>query len=160
MLDLGGRNLPDSPGARRFAKYYDRSPLGPPLLLLARETASGRLVGMASLLPSMLRVAGQPVRAAISADFAIESGHRGLGPALPLQRAALEALSEEGLACAYGCPNPLSEPIVKRVGFENVGELRRFVKVLRTRLLVDQFVNRPRLARVLSAASRACSSTR
>ena len=77
------------------------------------------------------------------------------GSAPPLQRAALEALADEGLACAYGCPNPLSEPIVKRVGFENVGELKRFVKVLRTRLLVDQFVDHPRLARMLSA-SLAC----
>ena len=154
VLELGGRNLPDSPGARRFCKYYDRSPLGPPLLLLARERATGHLVGMASLLPSMLRVRGHPVRAAISADFAIEPGHRGLGPALPLQRAALELLADEGLACAYGCPNPLSEPIVKRVGFESVGELTRHVKVLRTRLLVDLFVRRPRLARMLSAVSR------
>ncbi len=154
VLELGERNLPDSPGATRFCKYYDRSPLGPPLLLLARERATGALVGMASLLPSMLRVEGHPVRAAISADFAIEAGHRGLGPALPLQRAALELVAEEGLACAYGCPNPLSEPIVKRVGFESVGELARYTKVLRTRLLVDLFVSRPGLARMLSAASR------
>ena len=62
VLDLGGRNLPDSPGARRFAKYYDRSPLGPPLLLLARENASGRLVGMASLLP-IDAPGGRPARA-------------------------------------------------------------------------------------------------
>ena len=109
---------------------------------------------MAALLPAMLRVSGQPVSAAISADFAIDPGHRGLGPALPLQRAALELLAEEGLACAYGCPNPLSEPIVKRVGFENVGELTRHMKVLRTASLVDLFGAAPRLARMLSAVSR------
>ena len=57
------------------------------------------------------------------------------------------------MVCAYGSPNRLSEPIVKRVGYEDVGQLTRYVKVLRTRLVVDQYVHRPGPARFLSAAS-------
>ena len=40
LLRLAG-NLPGSPGARRFEKYYDRSPFGPPSVFLAREPAIG-----------------------------------------------------------------------------------------------------------------------
>ena len=58
--------------------------------------------------------------AAISADFAIDPAYRGFGPALALQRATL-VLDEQGMLCAYGCPNELSEPIVKRVGYADVG---------------------------------------
>ncbi len=152
VLRLAG-HLPDSPGAARFAKYYDRSPHGPPLLFLAREPASGRVVGMAALLPTRLRVGGEPVPAAISADFAIDPAYRGFGPALSLQRATLKVLGEQGMLCAYGCPNELSEPIVKRVGYEDVGGLTRFVKVLRSRLVVDLYVRRRRAARLLSAAA-------
>jgi len=152
ILRLAG-NLPGSPGAERFAKYYDRSPFGPPAVFLAREPESGQAVGMAALLPSRLRVLGKPVAAAISADFAIDPDHRGFGPALALQRASLKSLAERGMVCAYGCPNPLSEPIVKRVGFAEVGALTRFVKILRGRLLIDLYVGRPRLARMLSASS-------
>jgi GNAT superfamily N-acetyltransferase len=152
ILRLAG-NLPDSPGAERFAKYYDRSPFGPPAVFLAHEPGSERAVGMAALLPSRLRVGGKPVPAAISADFAIDPEYRGFGPALALQRASLKTVAERGMVCAYGCPNPLSEPIVKRVGFEEVGALTRFVKVLRGRLVIDHYVGRPGLARVLSASS-------
>ena len=142
LLRLAG-NLPGSPGARRFEKYYDRSPFGPPSVFLAREPGSDRAVGMAALLPSRLRVLGKPVAAAVSADFAIDPEYRGFGPALALQRASLKSLPERGMMCAYGCPNPLSEPIVKRVGFEEVAALTRFVKVLRGRLLIDLYVGRP-----------------
>ncbi|MBN1529453.1 MAG: GNAT family N-acetyltransferase [Thermoleophilaceae bacterium] len=151
ILRLAG-HLPDSPGAERFAKYYDRSPYGPPSVVLAREPGSDRAVGMAALMPTRLRVGGQPVPAAISGDFSIDPEYRGFGPALALQRASLKTLPERGWMCAFGCPNELSEPIVKRVGFEETGPLTRYVKVLRTQLLVGAYVRRPRLRRMLSAA--------
>ena len=152
ILRLAG-NLPDSPGAARFAKYYDRSPYGPPFVFLAREPESGRAVGMAALLPARLRIGGEPVPAAISADFSIDPAYRGFGPALALQRATLKVLDEQRMRCAYGCPNRLSEPIVKRVGYEDAGELTRFVKVLRTKLVVDLYVHRRGPARLLSTAA-------
>ena len=153
IIELTERVLPDSPGTARYDKYYERNPFGPPSIMLARERESERLVGMATLFPTRLRVAGESVPAAISADFAIDPDHRGFGPALALQRASLATLGGSGLMCAYGCPNPFSEPVVGRVGFTEVGQLTRFVKVLRTRLLVDLFVSRPLLARVLSGLS-------
>ena len=58
---------------------------------------------------------------------------------MPLQRAAVNALSEHGLACAFGYPNEHSEPITRRVGYVDLGRLTRFVKVLRSRVLVEQY---------------------
>jgi GNAT superfamily N-acetyltransferase len=154
IVELTYRVLPDSPGEVRYAKYYENNPQGPPSVMLARERETGRLVGMATLFPAPLQVRGESVPAAISADFAIDPEHRGFGPALALQRAAVESLAGQGLLCSYGCPNPFSEPVVKRVGFEEVAQLTRYVKFLRARLAIDLFVGRPALARVLSAASR------
>lgn len=148
MLDLAARNRP-GPRSRleaKYVKYYEHNPLGAPSLFLARDNESGRLVGMAAVFPTNLWIAGERVPAGIGGDFAVDEGHRGVGPAVALQRATIPALAERGLKCAYGSPNKSSEPIVRRAGYADVGRLSRFVKLLSARPLVDRYVGRPRLA--------------
>jgi hypothetical protein len=157
VLALGYRNLPPAiQGDReaRYSKYFEDSPLGPPAFFLARDNDADAFVGMAAVFPTQLRVFGELVPAAVAGEFAVDDGHRGLGPAIPLQRAAVAALGERGLACAYGYPNEDSAPITKRVGYANLGPLTRYVKVLRSRILVDQYVKSAGLARVAGGVSR------
>jgi Acetyltransferase (GNAT) domain len=146
-LGLADRNLPLAVQGReaRYTKYYEDNPLGPSLFFLARDNRSDEFVGMAAIAPTQLRVFGELVPGAIAGDFAVDDGHRGLGPAIPLQRAAVNSLPEHGLACAFGYPNEYSEPITRRVGYADLGRLTRFVKVLRSRVLVEQY-GRGRLA--------------
>lgn len=142
MLALGYRNLPPAvQGAReaRYSKYFEDSPLGPPHFVLARDNEADSFVGMAAIFPTQLRVFGELVPAAVAGEFAVDDGHRGLGPAIPLQRAAVAGLADQGLAAAFGYPNEHSEPITKRVGYSNLGRLSRYVKVLRSRVLVEQY---------------------
>ena len=154
MLALAARNLPDAEESEELhRKYYERSPLGPPVFFLAREASSNAFVGMAALFPTSLRISGDLVPAAITGDFAIDIGHRAFGPAIPLQRACLSALAENGFRCAYGSPNPLAESIIDRVGYVDVGRRTRFVKVLRGQIVVDTYVRRRKLARLASASS-------
>jgi hypothetical protein len=156
-LALADRNLPFAIQGReaRYSKYYEEAPLGPAKFVLARDSHSGdAFVGMAAIFPTQLRIFGELVPAAIAGDFAVDDGHRGLGPAIPLQRAAVANLGEHGLACAYGYPNVHSEPITRRVGYKDLGALTRYVKVLRSRIVVDQYVKSRPLARVASGASR------
>jgi hypothetical protein len=153
VLALGYRNLPPAvQGAReaRYAKYFEDSPLGPPHFFLARDAQSDSFVGMAAIFPTQLRVFGELVPAAVAGEFAVDDGHRGLGPAVPLQRAAVGALGEHGLACAFGYPNEHSEPITRRVGYVDLGRLTRYVKVLRSRVLVEQYGR----GRVVAGVSR------
>jgi Acetyltransferase (GNAT) domain len=151
VLALGYRNLPPAvQGAReaRYSKYFEDSPLGPPAFFLARDNEAEAFVGMAAIFPTQLRVFGELVPAAVAGEFAVDDGHRGLGPAVPLQRAAVNALGERGLACAFGYPNEYSAPITKRVGYADLGPLTRYVKVLRSRILVEQY-GRGRIAAAL-----------
>jgi hypothetical protein len=155
ILDLATRNRP-GPRPRiesKYVKYYENNPLGPPTLFLARDNESGSLVGMTALFPTSLWIAGEPVRAAIGGDFAVDEGHRGFGPALALERATVPATSERGLICAYGSPNQNSEAIVGRAGYADVGRLARFVKLLSARPLVDRYVSNPRLASLASGVA-------
>ena len=155
VLAIAARNRVGPPErfARRFAKYYESNPLGPPSVFFARDNESGELVGMTALFPTTLRVAGQLLPAAIGGDFAVDAGHRGFGPAVALQRATTAVLPERDLKCAYGSPNRFSEPIVGRAGYADVGRLTRFVKLLTARPLVDRYTRRPRLARLAAAAA-------
>jgi hypothetical protein len=142
VLALGYRNLPPAvQGDReaRYSKYFEDSPLGPPHFVLARDNESDSFVGMAAIFPTQLRVFGELVPAAVAGEFAVDDGHRGLGPAIPLQRAAVAGLADQGLAAAFGYPNEHSEPITRRVGYVDLGKLTRFVKVLRSRILVEQY---------------------
>ena len=156
VLGLAGRNLliPLQGREARYAKYYEQNPLGPPSFFLAREAVSQAFVGMAAAFPTRLRVFGELVPGAISGDFAVDDGHRGFGPSVALQRAVVSALEENGLRCAYGYPNENSEPIVKRVGYADLGRLSRFVKVLRSSVVIDSYIPSPGLARVAAAVSR------
>jgi hypothetical protein len=155
-LGLAERNLPFAIQGReaRYAKYYEDNPLGPAKFVLARDGTTDAFVGMAAIFPTQLRVFGQLVPAAVAGDFAVDDGHRGLGPAIPLQRAAVAALGEYGLACAFGYPNKDSEPITRRVGYKDLGPLTRYVKVLKSRVVVDQYVHSRELARLASGVSR------
>ena len=155
-LGLADRNLPFAVQGReaRYSKYYEDNPLGPAKFFLARDSQSDTFVGMAAIFPTQLRVFGELVPAAVAGDFAVDDGHRGLGPAVPLQRAAVNALGEHGLGCAYGYPNEHSEPITRRVGYTDLGRLSRFVKVLRSRVVVEQYVQSRGLARLAAGVSR------
>jgi hypothetical protein len=155
MLAIAARNRGGPPERfeRRFAKYYDNNPLGPPSVFFARDNQSEELVGMTALFPTALRVAGQLVPAAIGGDFAVDAEHRGFGPAVALQRATTSVLSERNLRCAYGSPNRFSEPIIGRAGYADVARFTRFVKLLTARPVVDRYTRRPRLARLASAAA-------
>jgi GNAT superfamily N-acetyltransferase len=155
VLDLATRNRP-GPRSRleaKYVKYYENNPLGAPSLFLARDNESGSLVGMTALFPTVLWIAGERVPAGIGGDFAVDEEHRGLGPALPLQRATVPAVSERGMKCAYGSPNTSSEPVVSRAGYADLGRLSRFVKVLSARPLVDRYISRPRLASLASGVA-------
>jgi hypothetical protein len=151
-LDLSVRNLQVPAGVTeaRYPKYYERNPLGPPLLLFAQEVESQAFVGMAALFPAMLCIEGEAVLGGIGGDFAIERGHRGLGPALALQRGLLDALETNGFHFAYGAPNRFSEPVIARVGYADVGQVSRFVKILKAGILAREAVTRPAVARALA----------
>jgi hypothetical protein len=156
VLALADRNLlvPLQGRDARYAKYYEQNPAGDPSFFLARDEESQAFVGMAAAFPSRLRVFGELVPGAISGDFAVDDGHRGFGPSIALQRAVVSALTENGTRCAYGYPNEYAEPIIKRVGYVDLGRLTRFVKVLKSRVVVDTYVRSPGFARVAAGLSR------
>lgn len=143
-----GANLPGYDD-RRFEKYYSHNPLGPPVLVLARDSESNVAIGMGALFPTRVVVNGEPVLAGISGDFAIDPAHRGLGPALQLARSLVVAAPTAGFEFVYGTPNEASQAIIRRVGYHDLGRLSQYVKLLRSAVAVRRYTKRPRLARLV-----------
>jgi hypothetical protein len=149
------RNLDAAPEVTyaRFPKYYEQNPHGPTLFCFVRDTSSGEFVGMASLFPILLSIAGSPVLGAIPGDSVVDRPHRALGPALAVHRALIDAMPANGLRFAYGLPNQYSDPVTARMGFVDVGQPARFVKILNARTLEARLAGRP-AGRVVSAVGR------
>jgi len=150
VLELG-RNLPDFPESR-YEKYYVANPLGAPLFRLAEDRSSGDPAGVAALHRTRVSVAGNVLEGGIAADFAIDEKHRGFGPALALQRDLLAALPDAGLSFVLATPNIASQPIIRRLGYQELGRFNRYVKVLRASYAVRHSIRRPGLAQAASIA--------
>lgn len=115
----------------KFDWFYRHNPAGIPQVLLLKHVQCEAPIGTVGVGARSLRCGPHSVRAGLMADFAVNTQHRTLFPALTLQRAVLE----QGLAqheLLYGFPNAKSLPVVKRAGFEMAGGLNRYVRVLRT----------------------------
>jgi GNAT superfamily N-acetyltransferase len=123
VLELCLRSLPGFTSAR-YAKYFERNPLGPPAFVIARDP-TGKAVGTAGLHPTEMLVDGQVRPAAVAGDFVVDEAFRGFGPAVALQRSLLSLCSQRGWAFAYGLPNPAASAVLKRVGYRELGEFVR-----------------------------------
>lgn len=112
----------------KYAWFYQQADAGPPLLELL--TADGLEVGACSAGRRRMLRDGKPLRAGVLVDLAVLPEHRSLGPALMLQQ-GLAATARNELDLLYGFPNPKAVPVFKRIGYRPLGDLVRYVRVLR-----------------------------
>jgi hypothetical protein len=131
VLSLWRGNLDegDEPEAK-FQWFYHDHPNGPSLMLFLRHGAEHTPVGTAGVGGRELLANGAAYRGGVLADLLVVPSHRTLFPAMELQRAATRA----GLAvCSvvFGVPNEKAVPVFRRLGYAPIGDLLRFVVVLR-----------------------------
>ena len=116
--------------ARKYDWFYRRCPLGAPMLKLLRHEPSAAWVGVAAIGRRRMLWQGREIRAGVLVDMAVAPQHRSLGPALMLQRDVLES-GIERFDLLYGFPNRKAEAAVRRCGYAKLGEIVRYVRVLR-----------------------------
>ncbi len=131
--------------ARMAAKYdwfYGRAPAGAPLLQLLMQTGNAVPVGACAAGRRRMLHDGAEARAGVMVDLAVMPAHRSLGPALILQQ-GLFAAGQRELDLLYGFPNPKAAPVFKRIGYRQLADMIRYVRVIRH----AQYVHRrlPRL---------------
>jgi GNAT superfamily N-acetyltransferase len=116
--------------APKFDWFYLRCPYGEPSVKLLRHQPSSRWVGACAAGPRCMEWQGHKLRAGVLVDMAVDAQHRTLGPAMMLQADLVETAAGR-FDLLYGFPNRKSLPVVKRLGYDVLGHIPRFSRVLR-----------------------------
>lgn len=117
----------------RYDWLYADNPAGHTITLLAVQEEHHRIVGCASIMRRDFVINGKIHHAGVAIDFAVDSAFRVFGPALLLQRMLVKQAWAQGLEFLVGFPNQAAQAVVKRVGYEPLGEKARFSQVIRSR---------------------------
>jgi len=115
-------------------------------------------VGCAGIAVRELWHRDQPLRAALLADFAIDRAHRTGFPALILQRTVKRHV-DAAYDLSYGFPNVNAVAIHRRIGYHELGEMGRYVRVLRHGGYLERRYGRPLIARAVGLAVDAAKLT-
>lgn len=159
---LWANNLPSHDEADledKFQWFYRQGPHGEgrAFVIGARELSRAgevvdvapEVVGCAGVGVRNFRRNGLPYRVALFADLAIEKRHRSAMPALALVRSVREEVART-FDLGYGFPNAKAIAVYRRAGYQLLGEMTRYVRVLRTASYLRPYVGED-LSRVASA---------
>jgi hypothetical protein len=154
MLSIWATNLSvrGAPEAR-LRWFYSDGPHGPGwAFLLHTGDPREAPVGVAGLGIRRLWLGDRPLHAGLFADLAIERAHRSGLPALALVRAVRRHVADQ-LDLGYGFPNHKAVAIYRRAGYHQLGEMQRYVRVLRSGPYVARRVRPPALACAAAAVA-------
>lgn len=144
---------------RTFRWYYrDEADRGNRCFVLLHG-GDAELVGATGVGMRRFQAIGKSVDAALLGDFFVHRAHRSLFPALSLQRTAADA-ARANAAFVYGFPNQKALPVFRRLGFAELGTVRRFVRVLDYTRYLDRRLKRPWLTRVVARPLNAVAPLR
>lgn len=144
------RNNHPKPLENKFQWMYQGNPHGRALVWTIKYGPTGACVGMVAVFPRRLYAGEGTMLAGIMGDFLIHEGHRTAGPAVMLMRSVRQAVPDAGIALLYGFPNKGAEPIMKRAGFQRLGQMIRLTRVLNTRSLLVKYLVPGVAARLVS----------
>lgn len=156
LLAVLQRNLTDLPHARRFKWLYRDNPLGPAWAWFACDRATGAVVGVAAVFRRAMWVGRRVAVCGQVGDFAIDSSHRSLGPAVMLQRATFEPVDRGSLTFCYDCPpHARGMSTFRRIGMSANASLARHAKLLRVNRKIEGRLGEGPVARALAPVGNA-----
>jgi GNAT superfamily N-acetyltransferase len=103
-----------------FDWLYERNPAGKPVLSVATEQASGRIVGFIWYIPMHWRYFGTSVLAFLGANALVHPDYRHRGIYSSLQAMTVEECIERGAALLYAFGRPTSIKPAEALGFETI----------------------------------------
>ena len=125
----------------KYQWFYLDNPNGPTRQLLLCHGPQADCVGAAGMVTRQFVARGATLSAGLLTDLFVQSAHRSLFPALLLQKTMRAAgLAQHDLV--YGYPNDKSLLIVRRVGYATLGDLAKFVCLLRHHEYLERWLPR------------------
>jgi len=127
ILALWQRNLPEGTAARYDWLYAN----GRARSWIARDKEHGA-IGAVGLMARDVDLFGEKHLVGQPIDLNVDRRNRLGGLALRLQRSVTAEVDQGRLSLIYGMPNPQSEPVLRRVGYEVIGPVQRWARPLRS----------------------------
>jgi len=115
----------------KLAWYYERNPVTAPEIIFLHKKGVTSPIGVAAIGSRRMRFGTESLLSCEMVDFVVAPKHRALSPAKFLM-AEVRRRSLFTHDILYGLPNPQSRAVVKRIGYQYVGDMVRRVRVLRT----------------------------
>lgn len=151
IIDILQRNL-DNITSDRYAWEYEKAYCGKPITWLAKDSITNLFVGAASVFPRNFLINGEPIKAGLLGDFAVDKAHRTFGPALKMQKEILSYFKESGFELLYGTPNKQAEAIFFKLGYKIAGKIKRFVKIFKTQYKEGEYLPPRNLTKIIQPA--------
>ncbi len=114
----------------KYERFYLKNPAGAARVWFLLEDGNDRIQGLNTLFSRHISVNGYKYRAAIAGDFFVAPRHRSLGPAMMLHKKATAATQRGEIDFIYGFPNEKAEGVIKRAGYQHLGNITRLVRVV------------------------------
>ncbi len=148
IFSVLAENFPGLP-QERYEWIYKGNPQGKTVRIIAYYSGE-RPIGTLTLFPRRIYANGEPLNCAITGDFCVNAKHRVFGPALALQRTAVQQCESGKFDLLYGIPNQQSRKVQLRAGFEELGKVLRLTKPLKSQYYIARRVRNKILLRLLS----------
>ena len=132
----------------KFDWYYQSNPDGVPNALFLSGNDGTQAVGVAAVGHRRMRFNGEILRTGILVDFVVRPEHRTLFPALLLQR-QMRDFALQTHQIVWGLPNPKATAVFGRAGYQCIGQMVRYVRVLRSSEYLARYIPRW-ISRVIS----------
>lgn len=130
--------------------YYKNNPYGyGKIWLLKTDDDNGTVVGTEGMGLRKIKVHNKYLEVGLTADLAVDTKYRTLGPALKLMKKVYEE-SNNGVGLIYGLPNNRAVVPTERVGFRLLGRMGRSIKILRHSKYIQKYIKWPFVSKILS----------
>ena len=150
LIETLRRYLIPQSNASRFDWLYQNNPWGAARAWLAFDLDTEEAMGMGSAFPRRFYTPAGVTTGFVLGDFCVSDQYRSLGPALQLQRACLDIVTEETNTFCYDFPSTQMMAVYKRLRIGPIAQMVRLAKPLRIDQKVRAVMNAPVLTQAFS----------
>lgn len=140
---------------------YVPTPQGDGRLYVMEYGDDATVIGVQGIVPRCWWHQGKAIHTGICADLVVDINHRSIGPALTMVRSMVEIEQNQAKAALlYAFPNPKTEALYRRAGYQKMGEITRYARPLRLRVWLQRKGLPSLIAKVVGALADLVLQTR
>jgi RimJ/RimL family protein N-acetyltransferase len=128
VLEMLSEHMPGADVVRRHAWLYEQNPHGRALTVVAYDSKTGEPLGLTSVFPRRIMVAGRMRMGSIGGDGYVRPVARRRGVATTMHRAVASYMRDEGVELMFGPPEPYNLRALERAGARVVTHVRRYAR--------------------------------